>query len=171
MGDTAPRLCVPSRHPHDISRLSRRNRNLHLLARGDEVFPRVFADHNIVEAFPNAFIGVTLPDAEFESTPGRGDKFDWLYDRWVDWRVADNLKAVLHWEREAFWRAVIENKHHDERAALVCALTALCVLRGLYVAVGEPSGGYFFLPLAIPGRIGLAALSIAAVSIGDCLSL
>lgn len=56
------------------------------------------------------------------------------------------MKAVLDWDREAFWLAVIENKHHDERAALVCALTTLCVLRGLYVAVGEPSGGYFFLP-------------------------
>jgi hypothetical protein len=28
----------------------------------------------------------------------------------------------------------------------VCALTALCVLRGKYVAVGEKEGGYFFLP-------------------------
>ncbi len=109
-------------------------------------FPRVFADHNIVEAFPNAFIGVTLPDEQFGSAPGRGQKFDWLYDRWINWKVTDNLKAVLSWKRAAFWHAVMENKDHDERAALVCALTAVCVLRGLYVAVGEPLGGYFFLP-------------------------
>jgi hypothetical protein len=109
-------------------------------------FPRIFGEHNIVEAFPNAFIGVTLAEAKFESTPGRGDKFDWLYDAWIESKVPNRLKAVLDWDRENFWRAVNDNKHHDERAALVCAITALCVLRGVYVAVGEPSGGYFFLP-------------------------
>lgn len=109
-------------------------------------FPRVFGEHNIVEAFPNAFIGVTLAEAKFESTPGRGDKFDWLYDAWIESNVPNRLRAVLDWDRETFWRAVNDNGHHDERAALVCAITALCVLRGMYVAVGEASGGYFFLP-------------------------
>jgi hypothetical protein len=109
-------------------------------------FPRVFGEHNIVEAFPNAFIGVTLPEPAFESTPARGEEFDWLYDSWTNRQIPNRLKAVLDWNRAAFWQAVNENGHHDERAALVCAMTALCVLRGVYVAVGEPSGGYFFLP-------------------------
>jgi predicted nuclease with RNAse H fold len=109
-------------------------------------FPRVFGDHNIVEAFPNAFIGITLPEQTFGSTLARGAKFDWLYDRWLESGVPGRLKGLLGWDRETFWRAIEDNSHHDERAALVCALTALCVLRGTYVAVGEPSGGYFFLP-------------------------
>ncbi len=38
------------------------------------------------------------------------------------------------------------NRNHDERAALVCLLTAACVARGRFTVVGEASGGYFFLP-------------------------
>lgn len=109
-------------------------------------FPRVFGEHNIVEAFPNAFIGVTLSEQTFGSTPERGAKFDWLYDRWCEADVPGRLRELVAWDRETFWRATNNNNHHDERAALVCALTALCALRGTYVAVGEPSGGYFFLP-------------------------
>jgi hypothetical protein len=29
---------------------------------------------------------------------------------------------------------------------LICALTAVCVVRGLYTAVGDEHGGFFFLP-------------------------
>ena len=109
-------------------------------------FPRVFDSRNIVEAFPNAFLGVSLPDGVFESTPSRGEKFDWLYDQWLEYKMPEVLQAALRWHREQYWGAVSENRHHDERAALVCALTGICVLQGLYVAVGEPTGGYFFLP-------------------------
>jgi hypothetical protein len=34
----------------------------------------------------------------------------------------------------------------DQRAALVCLLTAAAVAVGRYTAVGDPVGGYFFLP-------------------------
>lgn len=39
----------------------------------------------VVEAFPNAFLGVALPDEVFVSRPKlkRGQKFDWLYCEWV----------------------------------------------------------------------------------------
>lgn len=58
----------------------------------------------------------------------------------------ERLKGIVQWERPVFWERVVHNKQHDERAAIVCALTAICVLRGRYTAVGETSGGYFFLP-------------------------
>lgn len=38
------------------------------------------------------------------------------------------------------------NRHHEERAALVCLLTAASVASGKYVAAGENLGGYIFLP-------------------------
>ena len=38
------------------------------------------------------------------------------------------------------------NEDHEERAALVCLLTAAAVAVGCYNAVGEEGGGYFFLP-------------------------
>jgi len=44
-------------------------------------FPRVWGEHNLVEAFPNAFLGVILPSKCFDVMPKlkRGRKFDWLY--------------------------------------------------------------------------------------------
>jgi len=56
------------------------------------------------------------------------------------------MTELLHWEEPQFWAAVANNAQHDEQAALICALTALCVWRGNYTAVGDPLGGYFFLP-------------------------
>jgi hypothetical protein len=37
-------------------------------------------------------------------------------------------------------------RNHDERAALVCLLTAAGVAEGKYTAVGNAATGYFFLP-------------------------
>ena len=109
-------------------------------------FPRVFGTYNIVEAFPNAFLGVSLEESVFSATPGRGEKFDWLYNEWLRQQLPRQLQRTVAWSRDGFWQAVRDNKHHDERVALVCAITGICVMRGSYVAVGEPSGGYFFLP-------------------------
>ena len=33
--------------------------------------------------------------------------------------------------------------NHDDRAALICALTALCVAAGDYTAVGDTDGGSY----------------------------
>lgn len=64
-------------------------RQLTKLTRGHVLaaaFPRVWAERNLVEAFPNAFLGVMIPDARFEAMPRlrRGKKFDWLYDQCCD---------------------------------------------------------------------------------------
>jgi hypothetical protein len=109
-------------------------------------FPRIFGTYNIVEAFPNAFLGVSLADSAFSAGVPRTEKFDWLYSRWLEHEGDVKLRNLLYWDREGFWRAVTDNRHHDERAAIVCTLTALCVLRGEYVAVGDRECGYFFLP-------------------------
>lgn len=110
-------------------------------------FPHVMKEKNIVEAFPNAFLGVLLADSYFQEMGQlkRGKKFDWLYDRCreagvfrslVDSVGAGNLLAAK----------IEESKDHEERAALVCLLTAAAVAVGRYTAVGEEGGGYFFLP-------------------------
>jgi hypothetical protein len=109
-------------------------------------FPRVLPEHNVIEAFPNAFLGVMLPEEAFAPNTSRNDKFDRLYEYWVESRSWEGLRGNVQWERPGFWEHVVRNKHHDERAAIVCALTAICVLRGEYVAVGDVAGGYFFLP-------------------------
>ncbi len=91
-------------------------------------FPRV-DDCNIVEAFPNAYLGVCLSAEAYEGMVKlrRGQKFDWLYDHWVGHQLFRGVIAELC-------------------AAIVCLLTAAGVASGRYVAVGDPSGGYFFLP-------------------------
>jgi hypothetical protein len=111
-------------------------------------FPRVGAS-NVVEAFPNAFLGVCLDTATYDEKPdvGRGDKFDWLYDCWVrEGLFAKVISSLGISEASALEEACLSNQHHDERGALVCLLTAASVWSGRYTAVGDPAGGYFFMP-------------------------
>jgi hypothetical protein len=48
----------------------------------------------VVEAFPNAFLGVLMPEAEMLAVPRlkRGHRFDWLYDQMV---VTGRLQSLL----------------------------------------------------------------------------
>lgn len=109
-------------------------------------FPRVVAE-NIVEAFPNAFLGVLLPDESFEQIPrGRGKKFDALFESVRGRGILLKLLDELEWADSALREALATNAQHDERAALICAITAICVWRGRYTAVGDEDGGWFFLP-------------------------
>ena len=111
-------------------------------------FPRI-EDCNVVEAFPNAYLGVCLPaDAYAEiPRPKRGKKFDWLYDSWgkrdLFRQVIDEIGLEAPGDLDG---ELGRNTQHDERAALVCLLTAAGVYAGRYTAVGESTGGYFFLP-------------------------
>jgi hypothetical protein len=110
-------------------------------------FPKV-RDGAVVEAFPNAFLGVCLEDEVFRKMPilSRGQKFDWLYYHWREKRRFKNLSGLTL--REQFYLEETFNRtaHHEHRAALVCVLTALLVSRNRFTAVGEEGGGWFFLP-------------------------
>lgn len=112
------------------------------------------APRAIVEAFPNAFLGVLLADEDF-ATLGpikRGSKSDAYYARvaatgrfagilaHLDWND-DALLTILHDNATATHRAA-----HDKRAALVCLLTAACALSGQAEYIGDPAGGYICLP-------------------------
>lgn len=112
-------------------------------------FPRVWPGRNLVEAFPNAFLGVLIPSARFDAMPRlrRGKKFDWLYDQCCDIIAFSNVVDAIGSEEVRGILATIErNRDHEERAALVCLLTAAAVAEGRYTAVGDEQGGYFFLP-------------------------
>lgn len=101
---------------------------------------------SIVEAFPNAFLGVCLDDRCYEAMPAlkRGQKFDWLYDQWVQQKLVARLPLPSDAKHLPMWFA--RTSDHEERAALVCALTALLVAHGTFTAIGDESGGWFFLP-------------------------
>jgi predicted RNase H-like nuclease len=113
----------------------------------DASFPRVRAGRNLVEAFPNAFLGVCVPGSAFELRGGirRGGKFDWLYDRWIAAAAFEKAASALDLPKD-FSAAARSCRNHDQRAALVCLMTAAAALFGRFTAVGERECGYFLLP-------------------------
>ncbi len=108
---------------------------------------RIWPDAPIVEAFPNAFLGVVVPDEDYAiaTKVKRGGKFDWLYDRWIDRGLFAPVVAAAQLSDEIAARCEAE-KDHDIRAALVCVLTAAFAAAGTAEAVGQDADGYFFLP-------------------------
>lgn len=110
--------------------------------------PRVWSGTNLVEAFPNAFLGVCVPDDKYRNMPKlrRGKKFDWLYDQWCGAGLFSKLAEFIGLEGRLVADACQSNRHHEERAALVCLLTAASVASGKYAAAGDKLGGYIFLP-------------------------
>jgi hypothetical protein len=101
----------------------------------------------IVEAFPNGFLGVLLDDQVFECMPKlkRGRKFDWLYEEALRSVALDRIIDAAELGNQ-FSRCVHNEKGHETRAALICVLTAALAFKGRAEAVGDPRGGWFWLP-------------------------
>lgn len=106
---------------------------------------------SMVEAFPNAFLGVLHADDGFPlSVEARRRWTDVLYAR------APVRQALEHLLRDvAGGRAITADWNfagssqgalHEKRSALVCALTALCVAANRAVAVGATADGFIYLP-------------------------
>jgi len=115
--------------------------------RPDSSFPLV-RKGAIIEAFPNAFLGVCLEDETYVSMPRlrRGQKFDWLYEQWKSRRLVEKLPGLTAEERHLFQTTFDRTGHHEHRAALICVLTGLLTIRGCFTAIGDVQGGWFFLP-------------------------
>lgn len=102
---------------------------------------------SIIEAFPNAFLGVLLPEARFAMpAAGKRKKFDWLYDHAVDSGVLENLFHTIGWLNLELIDAVLTETDHEKRAAWICLLTAACAAAGKSEVVGDEIGGWFWLP-------------------------
>jgi hypothetical protein len=107
-----------------------------------------FREGPIVEAFPNAFLGVLMPERELALAPKlkRGRRFDWLYERIV---TSGRLKSLLSESidlPEVVWASLRSETDHELRAALVCLLTAALAAKGTAAIIGEAEGGWFWLP-------------------------
>jgi hypothetical protein len=103
---------------------------------------------SIVDAFPNGFLGVLMPEEELLSAPRlkRRRRFDWLYERLV---ASGRLESVLSKNLELpqeVWRRLSSETDHELRAALICLLTAALAAQGAAAIIGEPNGGWFWLP-------------------------
>lgn len=110
---------------------------------------RVWPGAPIVEAFPNTFLGVVVPDDDYITAMKikRGGKFDWLYERWIHRGLFRIATAAAELPEEIAARCEVETDH-DVRAALVCLLTAAFAAKGSAVVVGQQVDGYFYLPPA-----------------------
>jgi hypothetical protein len=102
------------------------------------LFPRV-RQGDVIEAFPNAFLGICLGDDVFARMPSlrRGKKFDWLYEQWKIKNLVKGLPGLTANERQIFQTNFDTSGHHEQRAALICVLTGLITVRGKFTAVGE----------------------------------
>jgi hypothetical protein len=97
----------------------------------------------LVEAFPTAFLGVMIKDPQHLSVR-RGDRSDIFFEHLASAGVVDALiEHCLPGRRVVLDLNLVVN--HDDRAALVCALTALSVATGDFVAVGDDDG-WIILP-------------------------
>ncbi|MBB2835845.1 UNVERIFIED_ORG: putative nuclease with RNAse H fold [Rhizobium esperanzae] len=122
---------------------------LHMAAPGMAIEKAIRPSTSVIEAFPNAFLGVLLPEARFAS-PGAGKrkKFDWLYDHAIDSGVLGALFHALKWQNSPLLDAVSVERDHEKRAAWICMLTAACAATGMSEIVGDDKGGWFWLPQA-----------------------
>jgi hypothetical protein len=98
----------------------------------------------IAEAFPTTFLGLMLKDPR-AALAGTRQKSDRFYAHLAETgQLAALLAALLPSRPAADQFSSVTN--HDDRAALVCALTALCVASSDYSAVGDETTGWIILP-------------------------
>ena len=97
----------------------------------------------VVEAFPTTFLGVMIEmPLELNSPKKKSDLyFNHLAENGGFKWVREMLGGQQIWERKPS-----EVTNHDDRAALVCALTALCVAAKQFTAVGDNDYGWIILP-------------------------
>ena len=111
-------------------------------------------EKRVVEAFPNLFLAAMVPERDLPKlSRDASDRFwEILVDR--SNRLEHLWSFLLPWRR--LDRDLQALRDHDHRAAFVCALTALTVLRKEQVQVGDKDDGDIMLPPT--GFWGLDAL-------------
>ena len=101
--------------------------------------------HRIVEAFPNSFLAFLLSLNEIPLGIPRDQRSDEYWAIAAQNRYLHNLIGLLAPGRNLA-NALAGIGDHDHRAAFICALTALCVARNRYAAVGARQSGDIILP-------------------------
>jgi len=97
----------------------------------------------VVEAFPSSFLGVMI-EAPKALNARRSDRSDIFFQFLAGAEVLQRLIAYcLPGRLMSQHPSAVTN--HDDRAALVCALTALCVAARDYTAAGDEDG-WIILP-------------------------
>lgn len=102
---------------------------------------------SIIESFPNAFLGVMMPDSVFRRKIRRGIKSDIFWQqglrRGILGRLVDSLYDEQGHKLPQAWRRI---ENHDQRAAFICALAARAAELGMATHVGSGVDGRIVLP-------------------------
>lgn len=157
-----PRIGKPGQSNSPVGRLLNAHANANaraVLATGFVATARheqAIDDRAIVEAFPSAWLGMLIADPEALAAT-RANRSDRFYRHLAQAGVLDAVLAHLLPGRSApAFDAVTD---HDERAALICALTALGVAAGDYAVVGDEQGWIVLPPPALIQPWALAQLA------------
>jgi Protein of unknown function (DUF429) len=135
---SAPVGRLLNHHANECVRHLVRHADLHPAAHGVPI-----DDKALVEAFPSSFLGMMIADPA-RLAARRGDRSDTFYQHLAATGVLGTLMAHCLPGRQLV-QDVASVINHDDRAALICALSALCVATGDFVAVGDDDG-WIILP-------------------------
>jgi len=108
----------------------------------------------VVEAFPTTFLGVMLDAGLGKPSKARSDcYFELLTTDHRGDRLTGLVATLL--PGRPLRKPLQDFRNHDDRAAIVCAITALCVAARRYVAVGDDNGYIILPPPVAAGGPGL----------------
>jgi hypothetical protein len=113
---------------------------------GGAELPYPLAGLKIVEAFPNAFLGVLLDDETFNAPLHRRKKSDAFYEMACASGALERVAiSGCGLSADASSRMKQETDH-EKRAAYICLLTAILVERQAIQAIGCVDTGWIVLP-------------------------
>lgn len=144
-----PLIGKPGQSSAPVGKLLNRHANecVLLLVRHADLHPAWHAvpidDKALVEAFPSSFLGMMIADPT-DLSARRGNRSDRFFQHLV---TAGVLSALIGHclPGRTLTQDLATVVNHDDRAALICALSALCVAKGDFVAVGDDDG-WIILP-------------------------
>jgi hypothetical protein len=100
--------------------------------------------NSVVEAFPNSFLGLMISDPD-NVVAVRSRRSDVFFKKLVENGKLKRLIEFLLPDRVII-DPLDQVLNHDDRAALICAITAVGVATGNYCVVGDPKNGWIILP-------------------------
>lgn len=109
-----------------------------------QLFPKII----IQESFPNAFMGVLLPDSVYVSSIRRGIKSDIFWGHCLNHSILFRklLRFYFGPATNKILKAACLLTDHDEIAAFICALSARGAAFNANTLVGDRTGGAIALP-------------------------
>jgi hypothetical protein len=116
----------------------------------------------ILEAFPTSFLGLMVdnPDSLDRRRGRRSDAYYQCLAADGSLKSSTLRKLIAHCLPDRCVRADLGGiTNHDDRAALICALTALCVVAKDFVAVGDEDGRIILPPRSFIQDWAFAAMA------------